>query len=69
MQLRVSFGPTEKLMARAMGDEKGRKWLQMRRWNPNSTEGAPNGKSGLKAAIKIHRYFSQLFADHIDRHL
>ncbi len=36
-------------MARAMGDEEGRKWPQMRRWNPNSTEGAPNGKSGLKA--------------------
>ncbi len=34
-------------MACAMGDEEGRKWPQMRRWNPNSTEGAPNGKSGL----------------------
>ncbi len=49
MQLRVSFGPTEELMARAMGDEEGRKWPQMHRWNPNSTEGAPNGKSGLNA--------------------
>ncbi len=48
MQLRVSFDPTEEPMASAMGDEERRKWPQMRRWNPNSTAGAPNGKSGLK---------------------
>ncbi len=48
MQLRVSFDPTEEPMACAMGDEEGRKWPQLRRWNPNSTAGAPNGKSGLK---------------------
>ncbi len=55
MQSRVSFGPTEELMASAMGDEEGRKWPQMRRWNPNSTEGAPNGKSGLNHGDRFIR--------------
>ncbi len=40
-------------MACAMGDEEGRKWPQMRRWNPNSAEGAPNGKSGFIILIAL----------------